>query len=105
MQPTWNTGMNNRDFIKTFTTWRERRKTQTELTKAVKASILLNTLSGPVKDHLLLSMNVRDLNFDAVMQTVEDYYWSTYIDNEQRDMNAFKGKYNKEKLPQQESGG
>eukprot|EP00971_Amphidinium_carterae_P214739 4261316-Amphidinium_carterae.1 len=74
MQPMWKTGMNNTAFIRAFTMWRDelfqhKDPMKTQLTKAVKVALLLNRLSGPVKNHLLLNMNVRDPDFDAAMQT------------------------------------
>eukprot|EP00971_Amphidinium_carterae_P052543 1034229-Amphidinium_carterae.1 len=67
MNPTWNTGMNNRDFIRSFTTWKDKIFQHEEHTQI---------LNG-------LNMNMRNPDFDAAMQTVEDYYRNTYIDNEQ----------------------
>eukprot|EP00971_Amphidinium_carterae_P142511 2823088-Amphidinium_carterae.1 len=38
-------------------------------------------------------MDMKDPDYDNAVKTVEDYYRNVCIDNEQGDLNAFKGKY------------
>eukprot|EP00971_Amphidinium_carterae_P225036 4464001-Amphidinium_carterae.1 len=40
---------------------------------------------------------MKDPDYEAAVQTVEDCYRNVYTDNEQGDLNAFKGKYGKGK--------
>eukprot|EP00971_Amphidinium_carterae_P281839 5594685-Amphidinium_carterae.1 len=67
--------MNNRDFIRAFTMWRDESaqyegQTQTAFPKAVKVPMLLNKLSGPTRSHLLLNVDMRDPDFDAAKLNV-----------------------------------
>eukprot|EP00971_Amphidinium_carterae_P245665 4878702-Amphidinium_carterae.1 len=107
MNPTWNTNMINIEFIESFTSWRDEiyqyeEQTGQQINKQIKVTLLpLNKIRRQVQGHFTLKMIMRpvmkDPDYKRAMQTVEDDYRNSYLDKEQGNLNAFKGKYTKGK--------
>eukprot|EP00971_Amphidinium_carterae_P201167 3992070-Amphidinium_carterae.2 len=94
--PTWDVNQSKLDFVKTFTTWRGKIHQYEQQTKPLdtqtKMTVLLNRLRSAAREHLLLTTDLLDSEYEKAIKMVEEYYRNVYINNEQGDLNAFKGK-------------
>eukprot|EP00971_Amphidinium_carterae_P345485 6486472-Amphidinium_carterae.1 len=86
MKPTWNNvNQQPNEFIKTFQHWRDEiynyEQSVAELPSEMKMTLLIQTIQGDIRSHMLMNYNLTTANFDESCTRVEDYYRNVYVDN------------------------
>eukprot|EP00971_Amphidinium_carterae_P049491 975006-Amphidinium_carterae.2 len=86
MKPTWNNvNQQPNEFIKTFQHWRDEiynyEQSIAELPSEMKMTLLIQSIQGDTKSHMLMNYKLSTANFNESCTRVEDYHRNVYVDN------------------------